>query len=52
VVVMAVIVVLMLGLSAYGIWFVRKWRQQTNISYKPVDSDAVVSEQELQPIVN
>lgn len=52
VVVMAVVVVLMLGLSAYGIWFVWKWRQQTNISYKPVDSDAVVSEQELEPIVN
>jgi len=51
-VVMAVIVVVMLGSSAYAIWFVRKWRQQTNIPYKPVDSEAVVSEQELQPIVN
>lgn len=49
-VVMAVIVSLMLGLSVYGIWFVWKWRQQTTIQYKPVDSDTVVLEQELQPL--
>ncbi|XP_021714399.1 aspartic proteinase nepenthesin-1-like [Chenopodium quinoa] len=49
-VVMAVIVSLMLGISVYGIWFIRKWRQQTTIQYKPVDSDTVVPEQELQPL--
>ncbi|KAL2906406.1 Aspartic proteinase nepenthesin-2 [Bienertia sinuspersici] len=49
-VVMAVILTLMLGLSVYGIWFILKWRQQTTIPYKPVDSDNVVLEQELQPL--
>ncbi|KNA19374.1 hypothetical protein SOVF_062200 [Spinacia oleracea] len=49
-VVMAVIVSLMLGISVYGVWFIRKWRQQTTIQYKPVDSDNIVPEQELQPL--
>lgn len=47
-VVMACIFIMILGLSAYGVWFVWKWRQQANIPYKPVDN--AVPEQELQPL--
>ncbi|XP_057544580.1 aspartic proteinase 36-like [Amaranthus tricolor] len=50
VVVMAFLVALMIGLSVYGILFIRKWRQQTTIEYKPVESETVVLEQELQPL--
>ncbi|KAK9670310.1 hypothetical protein RND81_13G193200 [Saponaria officinalis] len=51
VVFMTILVILMLGLSVYGIWFVWKWRQEAAIPYKPVDSDAApVIEQELQPL--
>ncbi|KAL9229805.1 hypothetical protein vseg_005234 [Gypsophila vaccaria] len=48
---MSVMVILMLGLSVYGIWFIWRWRQEAAIPYKPVDSDAApIVEQELQPL--
>lgn len=48
VVVLAIVVTIIVGLSAFGIWFILRHRQQTVNSYKPVDAD--VAEQELQPI--
>ncbi|KAL9245822.1 hypothetical protein vseg_019427 [Gypsophila vaccaria] len=49
--IMAIIAILILALSAFGIWFVWRRGQEAAISYKPVDSDsAPVSEQELQPL--
>ncbi|KAL9261001.1 Aspartic proteinase 36-like protein [Drosera capensis] len=45
----SIIVLLILGLSAYGIWFAWRWRQQNAVPYKPVD--AAIDEQELQTIV-
>ncbi|XP_059659326.1 aspartic proteinase 36-like [Cornus florida] len=47
-VVVAIVVTLILGLSASGAWFIWKRRQQSVISYKPVDG--AVPEQELQPL--
>ncbi|KAJ9158968.1 hypothetical protein P3X46_024505 [Hevea brasiliensis] len=47
-VVLAVIITLILGLSASGIWFIWRPRQQTLNTYKPVDAPA--PEQELQPL--
>ncbi|KAM7510441.1 hypothetical protein LguiB_009316 [Lonicera macranthoides] len=45
----AILVTLVLGLSVTGAWFVWKRRQQQSpIAYKPVDS--VVPEQEMQPL--
>ncbi|CAK9186294.1 unnamed protein product [Ilex paraguariensis] len=48
IVVVAVIVTLIIGLSAAGAWFIWRRREQSLVSYKPVDS--VVPEQELQPL--
>ncbi|KAK9284849.1 hypothetical protein L1049_024029 [Liquidambar formosana] len=48
VVVGAIVVTLILGLSASGIWLIWRWREQSINSYKPVD--ATVPEQELQPL--
>ncbi|CAK7337764.1 unnamed protein product [Dovyalis caffra] len=45
---LAIVVTFVFGLSALGIWFIWKHRQQTLNAYKPVD--AVVPEQELQPL--
>ncbi|CAK9144000.1 unnamed protein product [Ilex paraguariensis] len=47
-VVVAVIATLILGLSASGAWFIWRRREQSHVSYKPVDSAAL--EQELQPL--
>ncbi|XP_059643991.1 aspartic proteinase 36-like isoform X2 [Cornus florida] len=58
-VVVAIIVTLILGLSASGAWLIWRRRQQSLVSYKPVDATVpdqelhVVSrEQELQPLSN
>ncbi|KAK9678495.1 hypothetical protein RND81_11G215300 [Saponaria officinalis] len=51
VVVMGIVVILMLALSAYGIWFTWRRRQEAAIPYRPVGSDsAPVLEHELQPL--
>ncbi|KAH9623565.1 hypothetical protein KSS87_013169, partial [Heliosperma pusillum] len=51
VVIMAVIGTLMLGLLAYGIWYIWRRRQETSIPYKPVDTQSgPPQEQELQPL--
>lgn len=51
VIVMTIILILMLGLSIYGIWFVWRWRQLTTLQYQPVSSiNASGAEQELQPL--
>ncbi|KAL2514785.1 Eukaryotic aspartyl protease family protein [Forsythia ovata] len=42
------IVMIVLGLLASGLWFLWRRREQSLVSYKPVDS--AVPEQELQPI--
>ena len=42
------ITTLILGLSAIGIWLVRRLRQQSIIPYEPVG--APIPEQELQPL--
>ncbi|GMH24063.1 hypothetical protein Nepgr_025906 [Nepenthes gracilis] len=47
-VIMGVIAASIIGFSAYGVFFIWRWRRQR--MYKPID--AVVAEQELQPIVN
>lgn len=48
VVVVAIIITVVLGLSASSLWVIWKRRDQTLVSYKPVDS--VIPEQELQPV--
>ncbi|THG22333.1 hypothetical protein TEA_010016 [Camellia sinensis var. sinensis] len=48
VVAVSIIVTLVLGLSATGVWIVWRRRQQTLVSYQPVD--AAIPEQELQPL--
>lgn len=45
---LAVLLTLLLGASAFGIFLIWKNKQQTEPSYKPVD--VVVPEQELQPL--
>ncbi|CAK8562494.1 unnamed protein product [Lathyrus sativus] len=45
---LVVLLTLLLGLSAYGIFLIWKKRQQSEHSYKPVD--VALSEQELQPL--
>jgi len=45
---LAVFVTLIIGLSASGMWFIWRDRQQKLNAYKPVN--AAVPEQELQPI--
>lgn len=47
-VVMAIVVTLLVGLSASGAWLLWRRRQQTLNAYKPVDM--IVPEQELQPL--
>ncbi|CAI9282851.1 unnamed protein product [Lactuca saligna] len=42
------IVALAIGLSTFGTWWLFRFRQQSGLQYKPVDS--VVPEQELQPL--
>ncbi|KAL2488159.1 Eukaryotic aspartyl protease family protein [Forsythia ovata] len=42
------VVMIVLGLLASGLWFLWRRREQSLVSYKPVDS--AVPEQELQPI--
>uniref|UniRef100_A0A2N9FF27 Peptidase A1 domain-containing protein n=1 Tax=Fagus sylvatica TaxID=28930 RepID=A0A2N9FF27_FAGSY len=48
VLILAVFVTLIIGLSASGMWLIWRRRQQTLNAYKPVN--AAVPEQELQPI--
>ena len=48
VIILAVFVTLFIGLSAFGMWFIWRRRQQALNSYKPVN--AAVPEQELQPL--
>ncbi|KAM3709206.1 hypothetical protein ACJW31_02G155400 [Castanea mollissima] len=48
VVFLAVVVTTIIGLSASGMWFIWRYRQQMLNAYKPVN--AAVPEQELQPI--
>lgn len=48
VVFLAVVVTIIIGLSAFGMWFIWRHRQQMLNAYKPVN--AAVPEQELQPI--
>lgn len=52
VVVVAIVITLVLGLSASGLWIIWKRRDQALVSYKPVDNpvDSVIAEQELQPL--
>lgn len=45
---LAIIVTLIIGLSALGAWFILRRRQQAFNSYKPVN--AAIPEQELQPL--
>jgi len=47
-VVLASAVTFIFGLLAFGIWFIWRHRQRALNPYKPVD--AVVTEQELQPL--
>lgn len=42
------ILALAIGLSTFGTWWLFRFRQQSGLQYKPVDS--VVPEQELQPL--
>lgn len=50
-VVMAILLVLVIGLSGYGLWFIWSWKREQSVTqYKPVGS--MVAEAELQPIVN
>lgn len=44
----AVVVTIIIGLSAFGMWFIWRHRQQMLNAYKPVN--AAAPEQELQPI--
>ncbi|XP_023921761.1 aspartic proteinase 36 [Quercus suber] len=48
VVFLAVVVTIIIGLSAFGMWFIWRHRQQMLNAYKPVN--AAAPEQELQPI--
>ncbi|POO00777.1 Aspartic peptidase [Trema orientale] len=48
VVILAIFVTLFIGLSAFGMWFIWRRRQQALNSYKPVN--AAIPEQELQPL--
>lgn len=48
VVVMALIIIVVIGLSVYGVWGMWRRKQQTVNSYKPVG--AAAPEQELQPL--
>ncbi|KAL1195010.1 Aspartic proteinase 36 [Cardamine amara subsp. amara] len=44
------IIAVIIGLSAYGVWLIRKRKQSSN-PYKPVDEATItVAEQELQPL--
>ncbi|KAK9990709.1 hypothetical protein SO802_025694 [Lithocarpus litseifolius] len=45
---LAVVATIIIGLSAFGMWFIWRHRQQMLNAYKPVN--AAVPEQELQPI--
>lgn len=48
VMVMALIIIVVVGLSVYGVWGMWRRKQQSVISYKPVG--AAAPEQELQPL--
>lgn len=48
VVIAIVMVSVVVSLLAYGVWLMWKRKQTSNL-YKPVD-DAIVAEQELQPL--
>ncbi|KAJ4848821.1 hypothetical protein Tsubulata_017266 [Turnera subulata] len=47
-VVLSIVVIFIVGLSATGIWFILKRKQENSIAYKPVNAPA--GEQELQPL--
>ena len=48
--VVAIIVTLILVLSSSGGWIIWRQSQQALGSYKPVDVDTAIPEQELQPL--
>uniref|UniRef100_A0A803R100 Uncharacterized protein n=1 Tax=Cannabis sativa TaxID=3483 RepID=A0A803R100_CANSA len=50
VVILAILVTLFIGLSAFGMWFIWRRRQQALISYKPVNSAVIEQELQLQPL--
>lgn len=45
-----IIVTVLIGLSAMGIWLVQRHRQRVGNAYQPVDGAVSVAEQELQPL--
>lgn len=48
VIIVGIVIIVFLGLSVSGLWFLWKRSQQSLLTYKPVDS--IIPEQELQPL--